>query len=81
MMYDIRLTKKRFTFRTLLNSPLLRRKKPSFDSSDEDVREDRPSAIGRQGYQNLETFQKQKLRQKVINLNQQGFVNPSKLGV
>ena len=54
--------------RTLLNSPLLRRKKSLFDSSEEDVSESeklRHQANSGSGYQNLETFQKQKLRQKV----------------
>ena len=54
--------------RTLLNSPLLRRKKSLFDSSEEDISESeklRHQNTNRNGYQNLETFQKQKLRQKV----------------
>ena len=54
-------------FRTLLNSPLLRRKKSLFDSSEEDISESeklRHQNTNRNGYQNLETFQKQKLRQK-----------------
>ena len=55
-------------FRTLLNSPLLRRKKSCLDSSEEDISEVLPTdklARPKPGYQNLETFQKQKLRQKV----------------
>jgi len=58
--------------RTLLNSPLLRRKKSLFDSSEEDVSESeklRHQANSGSGYQNLETFQKQKLRQKLRKLN------------
>lgn len=52
--------------RTLLNSPLLRRKKSLYESSDEDISEsDRLRNRSRAGYQNLETFQKQKLKQKV----------------
>jgi len=57
--------------RTLLNSPLLRRKKSLFDSSEEDISdaERLRQRTGRNGYQNLETFQKQKLRQKLRKLN------------
>lgn len=62
--------------RTLLNSPLLRRKKSSFDSSDEEITDlhhsrlpDRSSRPALSGYQNLETFQKQKLRQKLRQLS------------
>ena len=55
-------------FRTLLNSPLLRRKKSLLDSSEEDISEAERPRHPAPGYQNLETFQKQKLRQKVETL-------------
>merc|ERR1712106_893104 len=58
--------------RTLLNSPLLRRKKSCLDSSEEDISDVlAPDELARPkpGYQNLETFQKQKLRQKLRKLN------------
>jgi len=58
--------------RTLLNSPLLRRKKSCLDSSEEDISDVLPPdklARPKPGYQNLETFQKQKLRQKLRKLN------------
>lgn len=58
--------------RTLLNSPLLRRKKSCLDSSEEDISDVLvPDKLARPkpGYQNLETFQKQKLRQKLRKLN------------
>ena len=57
--------------RTLLNSPLLRRKKSCLDSSEEhisDVLVPDKLARSKPGYQNLETFQKQKPEQRLVPL-------------
>ncbi len=64
--------------RVLLNSPLLRRKKQTLDTSEEELisnqQDDSNSSVllhqqqqrsSEGSYQNLETFQKQQLRQKV----------------